>query len=105
MSYHVIMEKQSKKELLVVVERQGDQLKRYEARLRGTYTYDVIYQSYRAFIPKYLLILPSCFPLCKYYSIKVRRHSLFKPTFTIFTIVTCLIHAEEAEPLKQYTVI
>ena len=30
------MEKQSKKELLVVVERQADQLKRYEARLRGT---------------------------------------------------------------------
>ena len=56
MSYHVIMEKQSKKELLVVVERQGDQLKRYEARLRGTYTYG-------AFIPKYLLILPSFFPL------------------------------------------
>jgi hypothetical protein len=30
------MEKQSKKELLAVIERQGDQLKRFEARLRGT---------------------------------------------------------------------
>ena len=36
MSCLIIMEKQSKKELLTVVERQGDQLKRYEARLRGT---------------------------------------------------------------------
>ena len=67
------MEKQSKKELLAVVERQGDQLKRYEARLRGTRLAFILCINRRAFIPVTIIDSPLLivFFQCQYVGIKI----------------------------------